>query len=141
MIKKTSDGNIRYAELDTPRAFFCLRPNLADIAASIQPDQKMVNWANKQRAIAEAKGPPVAPYLIHKIAENPRNPPHPHPTHPNPTAERESSRTSWVARAKQGARRTASPQEINTQCFSPYQLRFPPIGGHMESFRDLWRLR
>ena len=112
--QKTSEKNIRYTELDIPRALTSFRPNLSCISAAFQPEQEMVNWINKQRAIAASKDPPYVPYLAPKLTE---------PPWMLPTTEHQSARTGWVAYSRQ-ARRQASPQELSIQCFSLYHMRF-----------------
>ena len=112
--RKTSEKNIRFAELDIPQALATFRPNLSAISASIHPDQEMVNWVNKQRAIASSKDPPFVPYLIPNLTEAPWLP---------PTTDHSAARTSWIDFSKQ-ARRTTSPQELNIQSFDLYQIRF-----------------
>ena len=112
--QKTSEKNIRFTELDIHPDLPSFRQDLSSIAASIHPEQEMVNWINRQRAIASSKDPPFVPYLVPKLSENPWLP---------PTAEHSSARSAWMSFSKQ-ARRTASPQELSIHAFTLYQLRF-----------------
>lgn len=73
--QKTSEKNIRYAELDIPQALAKYRPQLSSLSAASHPEQGQVNWVNRQRAIASSKDPPYVPYLIPNLTEAPRLPP------------------------------------------------------------------
>ena len=80
----------------------------------IHTEQEMVNWVNRQRAIAPSKDPPYVPYLAPKLSGAPWV---------VPNADHASARTSWIAYSRQ-ARRAASPQETSIQSFSLYHMRF-----------------
>ena len=56
--KKLSAGNIRFTELDTPRELASYSPLLSNLSSHLLPDQDMVNWVQKEIALAEARDPP-----------------------------------------------------------------------------------
>ena len=112
--QKVSEKNIRFTELDIPRALADYTPSLAAISSFALPDQDMVNWVNKEIAIANSKDPPYQPYLVPKLSEAPWIP---------PDSDHSTARTRWLGHAKQAKRPTA-PQELSIQCFALYQLRF-----------------
>ena len=55
--QKVPEKNIRFAELDIPRALGSYAPKLNTICALLLPDQEMDNWINKEIAIAKSKVP------------------------------------------------------------------------------------
>ena len=55
--RETSGGDISNAEMDSRKYFAVFRPSRAAIAASVQPEKEMVNWAGIQRAIAASNDP------------------------------------------------------------------------------------
>ena len=134
--QKVTEKNIRFTELDIPKALTVFRPNLSELAASFHPEQEMVNWivcenlpiykippspppswfssCNRQRAAAAAKGPPYVPYLLPKLTE---------PPWMLPSTDHSGARANWVAYSRQ-ARRANSPQELSIQSFTLYHLRY-----------------
>ena len=112
--QKTSEKNIRFTELDIPQALLAFRPLLAQISAALHPEQEMVNWIAKQRAIAAAKDPPYVPYLVPQLTDQPWM---------LPQAEHVAARSTWMSFSKQ-AKRSTCPQELSIQAFTLYHMRF-----------------
>ena len=42
--QKTSEKNIRFTELDIPKALNSFAPQISELAAAFHPEQEMVNW-------------------------------------------------------------------------------------------------
>ena len=112
--QKLSGNNIRFAELDIPRDLASYAPLLTNLSGHLLPDQEMVNFAQKECALAEDKDPPFVPYLNPKLSDQPWMP---------ADADHCSDRSRWLTFSKQ-AKRTPLPQDLSTQAFSPYRLRF-----------------
>ena len=112
--QKVSEKNMRFTELDIPKALEKYAPKLGTLSAYFLPDQDQVNWCRKEIAIAAAKDPPFKPYLVPKLYEPPWMP---------SDSEHSTARTRWSGYAKQ-AKRASSPQEMTIQAFSLYHLRF-----------------
>ena len=108
------EKNIRFAEIDIPRALESYAPNLAILSSFLPPDQAMVNWANREITIARSKGTPFFPYLAPKLYEAPWMP---------VDGDHTAARTRWAGYPKQ-AKRTILPQELSIRAFSLYLLRF-----------------
>ena len=112
--QKVSEKNMRFTELDIPKALEKYAPPLSALSAFFLPDQDQVNFVRKEIAIAASKDPPYVPYLIPKLTEAPWLP---------SDSEHSSARKWWVANSKQ-AKRSLSPQEMTIQAFALYHLRF-----------------
>ena len=112
--QKVSEKNMRYTELDIPKAMEKYAPPLSSLGAFFLPDQEQVNWCRREIAIAASKDPPYKPYLVPKLSESPWQP---------SDSDHQNSRKRWVAHSKQ-AKRSIAPQELTIQCYSLYQLRF-----------------
>ena len=113
--QKLPAKNIRFTEIDIPRELSAYSPLLSNLTAYFLPNQAMVNWTQKEIAIAAAKDPPpYIPYLTPQISENPWMP---------LETDHESALTRWAGFSKQ-ARRSLTPQELSIQAFLLYHLRF-----------------
>ena len=112
--QKVSEKNMRYTELDIPKALEKYSPSLSSLSAYFLPDQEQVNWIRKELAIAASKDPPFVPYLVPKLYEVPWLP---------SDSEHSSARKRWTSNAKQ-YKRSLSPQDFTIQAFSFYHLRF-----------------
>ena len=58
--QKVSEKNIRFADLDIPRALQSYDPKLAILSSLLLPDQDMANWVNREIAVATSKDPPFS---------------------------------------------------------------------------------
>ena len=87
---------------------------MSSLTSFLLPDQEMVNWANKEMAIAESKDPPFRPYLAQRLTESPWIP---------ADSDHTASRTKWVSYSKQ-AKRTLPPKVVRIQALVIYRLRF-----------------
>ena len=112
--QKISAKNIRFADLDIPREISAYAPSPSNLTAFLLPDQEMVNWVQKEIAIAAAKDPPFAPHLTPKLCDAPWMP---------LDTDHKTARTRWMGVSNQ-ARRRLIPQELSIRAFSFYRLRF-----------------
>ena len=122
--QKVREKNIRFAELEIPRALAEYAPSIAAISSFALPDQDMVNWVNKEIAIANSKDPPYQPYLVPTLSDTPRIP---------PDSDHAAARARRLGFAKQ-AKRPLAPQELSIQAFALYQLRFLIASDLFQSF-------
>ena len=106
--------NIRFTELDIPRAIESYSPNLSPPISFFLPGQEMANWANKEVAKAKSNDRPFRPYLVPNLTETPWMP---------PECDHTASRTKWAAYSKKG-KRALLPNEFGIQTFTLYPLRF-----------------
>ena len=112
--QKVSEKNMRFTELDIPKALESYAPPLSSLSAFFLPDQDQVNWIKKEVAIAASKDPPFVPYLAPKLWE--------HPWMPS-DQDHTGARSRWLGYSKQ-AKRSIAPQTMTIQAFALYHLRF-----------------
>ena len=113
-----SDDKVRYTEVDIPRALLGMRPALSELTGLLRPDQRMVNWIQRERAKGFAKIPPYTPYLVPSLSSPPWLP---------DVSEHRNSYDSWARNARQ-ARRNFAPQELPLQSWLLYHMRFLMAG-------------
>ena len=119
-----SDDKVRYTEVDIPRALQGMRPALSELSGLLRPDQRMVNWIQRERAKGLAKIPPYTPYLVPALSSPPWLP---------GVTEHRNSYDSWARNARQ-ARRNLAPQELPMQSWLLYHMRFLMAGECCSAF-------
>ena len=113
-----ADDKVRYTEIDIPRALQGMTPNLSALSGLLRPDQRMVNWIQREKAKGLAKIPPFAPYLVPVLSSAPWLP---------DVTEHRNSHDSW-ARNSRKAKRRLVPQELPMQSWLLYHMRFLMAG-------------
>ena len=109
-----SSANIKFTELDIPRALSDYSPSLAGIAGFLRPTQAMVNMIRKEIAEAANKDPPFLPFIVPKLSTVPWRP---------DTTDHDQAISGWKAYAKN--RKTGQAAlELSIQSFLLFQLRF-----------------
>ena len=109
-----SSSNVKFTELDIPRALNDYAPSLTAIGGFLRPTQAMVNMIRKEIAEAANKDPPFLPFIVPKLSSIPWRP---------DTADHDQAIPSWKAYAKN--RKTGQPAlELSIQSFLLFQLRF-----------------
>ena len=89
-------------------------PELRDITGILHPVQAMCDWAMKELASANRKGPPYEPYMVPSLAATPWAP---------RTSGHAAALSSWEALPKQ-ANRDLPPQEVSLHAFCLYRMSF-----------------